>query len=91
VGEIEQAFERELSRGDIERIWSLDGVVVLTVVGSAIQRIPGVAGRVFSAVGDAGANIIAIAMGSSECSISLVVAAGDAHAALRRVHRLLEG
>ena len=90
VGEIEQAFERELSRGDIERIWSLDGVVVLTVVGAAIQRIPGVAGRVFGAVGDAGANIIAIAMGSSECSISLVVAAGDAHAALRSVHRLLE-
>jgi aspartate kinase len=90
VGELEQVFDRELSRGDIERIWALDGVVVLTVVGSAIQRIPGVAGRVFSAVGDAGANIIAIAMGSSECSISLVVAASDAHGALRSVHRLLE-
>jgi aspartate kinase len=90
VGELEQVFERELSRGDIERIWALDGVVVLTVVGSAIQRTPGVAGRVFGAVGDVGANIIAIAMGSSECSISLVVAASDAHGALRSVHRLLE-
>jgi len=60
-------------------------------VGSAIQKVPGVAGRVFGAIGDAGVNIIAIAMGSSECSISLAVASADARTALRSVHRLLEG
>ena len=53
-------------------------MVIVTVVGGAIKRTPGVAGRVFGALGTAGINVIAIAMGSSECSISLVVAAADA-------------
>ena len=87
---LEHEFDRELARQDIERIWALGEVVVVTVVGSAIQKVPGIAGRVFGALGDAGVNIIAIAMGSSECSISLVVASADAAPALRHVHRLLE-
>jgi len=91
VDALEHEFDRELARQDIERIWALDDVVVVTVVGSAIQKVPGVAGRVFGAIGDAGVNIIAIAMGSSECSISLAVASADARTALRSVHRLLEG
>jgi aspartate kinase len=32
-------------------------------------------------------NIIAIAQGSSECNISLVVAQGDADKAVREIHR----
>jgi aspartokinase/homoserine dehydrogenase 1 len=89
VGELRHEFDRELARQDIESIWALDDVVVVTVVGTAIQHTPGVAGRVFSALGEAGINIIAIAQGSSECSISLVVGAADAREAVKRIHRLL--
>jgi aspartate kinase len=90
TGALEHEFERELARRDIERIWALDEVVVVTVVGAALQKTPGVAGRVLSSVGEGGINVIAIAMGSSECSISLVVDAASAREALRRIHRLLE-
>ena len=83
-------FERELTRKDVERIWALEDVVVVTVVGSAIRETPGVAGRVFSAVGAGRINVLAIAMGSSECSISLVVEAAHARAAVRQIHTLLE-
>ena len=38
---------------------------------------PGISGRVFSALGSHQVNVIAIAQGSSECSISIVVAAED--------------
>ena len=88
--ELETAFERELARKDIESIWADDDVVVVTVVGGAIKNTPGVAGRVFSAVGDGGINVLAIAMGSSECSISLVVDGPHAKDAVRRIHTLLE-
>jgi len=90
TGALAHEFERELARRDIERIWALDEVVVVTVVGAALQKTPGVAGRVLSSVGEGGINVIAIAMGSSECSISLVVNAASSREALRRIHRLLE-
>jgi bifunctional aspartokinase / homoserine dehydrogenase 1 len=89
IAELRHAFERELARQDVESIWALDEVVVVTAVGGAIRRTPGIAGRVFGAVGEAGINIIAIAMGSSECSISLVVEARDAAASVRAIHGLI--
>lgn len=86
---LRREFEHELGRRDIESVWALDEAVIVTVVGAAIQRTHGIAGRVFGALGDAHINVIAIAMGSSECSISLVVEARDAEAAVQTLHRLM--
>jgi aspartate kinase len=91
VAELRHVFERELARQDIESIFALDDVVVVTVVGGAIRQTPGVAGRIFTAVGEGQINVIAIAMGSSECSISLAVEARHARNAVRHIHTLLEG
>ena len=81
-------FERELSRRDIDSITVRDELVIVTVVGAGMMEIPGVAGRVFTALGNAGVNVIAIAQGSSEVSISMIVTAADATPAVRAVHRL---
>jgi aspartate kinase len=90
LAELQASFERELARRDVERIWGQDDVVVVTVVGSAILNTPGVAGRVFTAVGAGGINVLAIAMGSSECSISLVVDGPHSKEAVRQIHTLLQ-
>ena len=63
-------------------------VAIVTVVGAGMQQTPGVAGRVFTALGQAGVNVLAIAQGSSEVAISFVVATTDAEAAVRAVHGL---
>jgi aspartate kinase len=84
---LEQDLEHELARRDIDRIWSLDDVVVVTVVGVGMRGTPGVSARLFGALGRAGINIIAIAQGSSECSTSLVVTAADANRAIRQIHK----
>ena len=42
---------------------------------------------IFGALGQSNINVIAIAQGSSEYSISIVVAAQDAEAAMRQIHR----
>jgi bifunctional aspartokinase / homoserine dehydrogenase 1 len=89
VRTLQKEFAQELERKDIESIWSLDDVVIVTVVGGAIKQTPGVAGRVFGAVGTSGINVIAIAMGSSECSISLVVATADAERTIQSLHDLI--
>ena len=89
IDALRREFHHELERRDIEDISSLDQVVIVTVVGGAIKRTPGVAGRVFGALGTDGINVIAIAMGSSECSISLVVASPDADKSVQRLHDLI--
>ena len=42
------------------------------------------------ALGANGVNVVAIAQGSSECNISLMVAASEANAAMRAIHALIE-
>ncbi len=82
-------FSVELQRRDIERVWPLRAIAIVTIVGDGIRYTPGVAGRIFSALGRAEVNVIAIAQGSSECSISLVVEAANMGAAVEHIHYLI--
>jgi aspartate kinase len=84
---IEDEMALELARRDVERIWSLDNVVIVTAVGAGMRGTPGVAARIFGALGQGNINVIAIAQGSSECSISLVVAADAATDAVQQIHK----
>ena len=52
-----------------------------------MRGIPGVAGRTFSALGREAVNIIAIAQGSSEYNISLVVEAAAMQRSLAVLHK----
>lgn len=79
----------EVERRDIDGIIGQNNVVIVTVVGAGIRGTAGVAGQVFSALGQGGININAIAQGSSECSISTVIDAADADAAVARIHELI--
>jgi aspartate kinase len=83
---LQEEMARELERRDIERIWSQDNIVILAVVGAGMKGTPGIASRVFGALGTHHINVIAIAQGSSEYNISLVVAQGDGDEAVRRIH-----
>ena len=83
---IEEEMVLELARRDVDRVWSLDEVVIVTAVGTGMRATPGVAHSLFGALAGGGINVIAIAQGSSECSISLVVGAGSAADAVYRIH-----
>jgi aspartate kinase len=87
---LEKEFSLEIADRDIDRIWSSEEVVIVTVVGLGMIHTPGVAGKVFTVLGEQGLNVIAIAQGSSEVSISLVVLRADADRALRALHGLTE-
>jgi aspartate kinase len=91
IASLSAEFNSELLRRDVERIWPLRAIAIVTVVGDGIRYIPGVAGRIFSALGGSGVNVIAIAQGSSECGISLVVDAADMAAAVAQIHELIAG
>ncbi|GAB4526339.1 MAG: aspartate kinase [Anaerolineales bacterium] len=88
VHALEETFAAEIERRDIDRVWPGEEAVILTVVGAGMRHTPGIAGQIFTALGQAGVNVVAIAQGSSEVSISLVVSADDASAALQALHAL---
>ena len=86
IAALEEGLALELSRRDIERVRSVDDVVIISAVGAGVRGTPGVAARLFTALSAQEINIIAIAQGSSECSISLVVNSAQARQAVRQIH-----
>ena len=80
------AFSEEMAHHDIDGVEVRRGVATLAVVGLGMSGTPGIAARVFDALATGGINVVAIAQGSSELNISVVVDAHDTTAAVRRIH-----
>jgi len=70
-------------------VWMTEDVSIITVVGVGMIHALGVAGQVFSQLGKSNVNVLAIAQGSSEVSISMVVAAADTETAVKALHQLI--
>jgi aspartokinase/homoserine dehydrogenase 1 len=81
-----EEFREQIARGEVDGIDVRSGLATVAVVGIGMAGHLGIAARVFTALAEAGINIVAIAQGSSELNISFVVAAKDAPAAQRAVH-----
>jgi aspartokinase len=65
-------------------------VAIVVAVGENMKGIPGIAGRTFSALGRRAINIMALAQGSSELSISFAVKSSDVREAVRAIHEEFE-
>src|SRR5579859_3147124 len=86
---IRRELRYELDRKDVDRIWARQDIVIITTVGAGMRGMPGVASRVCGALADHGINILVIAQGSSEYSISLVVSDDDHVKAVQVLHELI--
>jgi aspartate kinase len=84
---LEADLALELTHGYLKPIAVDESVGLLAVVGEGMRGTPGLAGRVFSAISKEDVNIIAIAQGSSELTISVVVRGDGLERAIRAVHR----
>lgn len=89
VASIKAELRSEMERQDVDRVTQQEDVVIVTAVGAGMRTQHGVAARVFGALSDRGINVLVIAQGSSECSISLVVAEQDAAATVGALHDLV--
>ncbi|HEX4274248.1 MAG TPA: aspartate kinase [Bryobacteraceae bacterium] len=83
---IEAALALELAHGYVRGIEIDRNVGLLAVVGEGMRGFSGVAGRIFTAISRENVNIIAIAQGSSELTISIVVRRAGLEKAVRAVH-----
>ncbi|HUK16331.1 MAG TPA: aspartate kinase [Bryobacteraceae bacterium] len=86
VQALEQALALELAHGYVHPIRVDANVGMLTAVGEGMQGKPGLAGRIFTAISRVHVNIIAIAQGSSELTIAVVVRRDGLETAIRAVH-----
>ncbi len=84
---LEASLSLELAHGYLKPIDVDDQVGLLAVVGEGMQGTPGLAGRIFTAISRENVNIIAIAQGSSELTIAIVVSRDGLDKAVRAVHQ----
>lgn len=86
---LEKEFEQELKANDLEPIDVIRDLSIISVVGDGMKQAKGIAARFFSALAQANISIVAIAQGSSERSISAVVALNKAIEAVKATHQAL--
>ena len=79
-------FHVEISGGFIEPVKIEMGLSIIAIVGEQMQHTPGISGKLFNALAEKKVNVIAIAQGSSELNISLVISKSDETMALNAVH-----
>jgi bifunctional aspartokinase / homoserine dehydrogenase 1 len=70
---IEEEFKWEIRDGMIDEVIVEPDMSIIAVVGGDMTHTPGISGKTFQALGKNGINVHAIAEGSSELNISLVV------------------
>jgi aspartokinase/homoserine dehydrogenase 1 len=85
--QIKREFELEILTNRINSPVVEKNVSVIAVVGEKMRHTPGIAGKIFAAIGKHKINVVAIAQGSSELNISIVVPAKDEAKTLRVIHR----
>lgn len=83
---IEKEFQYEIKSEEIDHVQIERELSIVAVVGDGMKHSPGTSGRMFSALGKNGINVMAIAQGSSERNISAVIPASDVAKALNALH-----
>jgi aspartokinase/homoserine dehydrogenase 1 len=86
VATLNRELAPELHSRRIERFELMRDLLIVSVIGENMHGTPGMAGRLFSALGRAGINILVIAQGSSERNISFVIEEKNHTLALRTIH-----
>jgi aspartokinase/homoserine dehydrogenase 1 len=86
VSSLESTFALEIAHGYLKPFQVDENVGLLAIVGEGMKGTPGMAGRMFTAISRASVNIIAIAQGSSELTIAIVVRRDGLEKAVRAVH-----
>ncbi len=83
---IEQEFVYEIKDGLVNEVIVENQLSIIAVVGENMRMTAGNAGKVFQSLGKNNINIIAIAQGSSELNISMVIAKERLVEALNVIH-----
>jgi bifunctional aspartokinase / homoserine dehydrogenase 1 len=85
---LEEEFAVEIAHGDVDNILIERDLSVIATVGEGMKKSSGIAGKLFSVLGKNGVNIVAVAQGSSEINISVVITKNNLSKALNAIHNV---
>lgn len=85
---LEMEFATEIQHGYIDSIAIERDLSVIATVGEGMKKSSGIAGKLFSVLGKNGVNIVAVAQGSSEINISVVINKNNLSKALNALHNI---
>jgi len=83
---IEVEFALEIQVHLVDEIIVENELSIVAIVGENMRNTPGIASKLFVALGNSEVNVIAIAQGSSELNISVVLSQKDETKALNAIH-----
>lgn len=85
---VENAFELEIKGGYVEPLIIEEDKAIIAVIGERMHKQPGIAAKMFKALGKNGINISAIAQGSSELNITAVIDNKHEAKAINALHEI---
>ena len=83
---VEKEFELEIKNKRVDEVKIEKNLSIVAIVGENMRMTRGIAGKLFSALGKNGINVVAIAQGSSELNISIVIENRELRKALNVIH-----
>ena len=83
---VDEEFRTEIKEGKVDPLEVETGLAIVALVGDNMKSHSGISGKMFSALGRNGINIRAIAQGSSERNISVVINAADVKKSINVLH-----
>jgi bifunctional aspartokinase / homoserine dehydrogenase 1 len=86
---LQEHLALEFQRGEIDLVQASDDVDIITVVCPGLRAVPGVAGQIFSTLGNSAINVLGISFGASDVSINVIVSAAETPRALQVLHTLI--
>ena len=86
---LKEEFSFELKNHFIDSIKIENDLSLIAVVGEGMRHTPGIAGKLFSVLGEQNVNVIAIAQGSSERNISFIIKNDEVKSAIRSLHQYI--
>jgi aspartokinase/homoserine dehydrogenase 1 len=86
VHALRREFQLEIERNLIEDVEVTRNVATVSIIGAGMRGTPGTSGKFFEALGKCRINVLAIAQGSSELSISAAIPEKDYRHAVQAIH-----
>jgi aspartokinase/homoserine dehydrogenase 1 len=83
---IEEEFQIEIAAKKIDKVVVKENLSIVAIVGDNMKSTPGISGKMFTALGKNNVNVIAIAQGSSELNLSVVIEQVNLAKALNALH-----
>lgn len=87
IAAVEREFSSEIADAVLDRVGAMGDLAILTVIGDGMRQTKGIAGRCCTQLARADVNIIAMAQGSSERSISIVIERQKIDRGVRRIYQ----